>query len=371
VCAASAKVVVAMSGGVDSSVAAALLQQQGYQVIGMMLRLWSEEDREEDNRCCTPDAMAQARRVAALLGIPFYAVDAQQEFYDHVVRTWIDGYAQGITPNPCVACNRQVRWSYLLQRARALGADFMATGHYARLHSGPDGRIHLLRGADPAKDQSYVLHVLDQSRLAHALFPLGELSKPQVRQIAYELGLPVAARPDSQDLCFLGRGELRAFLLRNAPQIANPGPILTRDGREIGAHDGLAFYTIGQRKGIHVAAAQPFYVLAKDKERNALIVGTVQELGSAELTTSPVNWVSGEAPQETLRLQVKIRYKAAPAWGEITPLASGGAHIHFDQPLRDITPGQAAVFYADDECLGGGLISADCRADCPADCPAD
>jgi tRNA-specific 2-thiouridylase len=352
----STRVVVAMSGGVDSSIAAALLVQQGYQVIGMMMRLWNEPGQGANNRCCTPDAMAQARRVAALLGIPFYAVDAQQVFYDAVVRDFINGYTQGITPNPCLVCNRQVRWDFLLAHAQAMNAQFMATGHYARLNLGLDRRIQLLRALDLQKDQSYVLHVLDQQRLSQTLFPLGNFTKPEVRRMAHELGLPVAERPDSQDLCFLGQSSYGEFLLRQAPQVWNPGPIMTRDGKELGRHQGLAFYTIGQRKGIGVSSPQPLYVLAKDSSRNALIVGCRDELGKQELTAAAVNWIAGEPPSGSLRAQVKIRYKAQAAWAMVTPLEKTRARVEFDQPVRDITPGQAAVFYLDDVCLGGGII---------------
>ena len=345
-----------MSGGVDSSVAAALLVRQGHPVIGMMLRLWSEPGSEADNRCCTPDAMAQARRVAALLGIPFYAVDAQEIFRSTVVQAFIDGYTKGETPNPCLTCNRQVRWDFLLKHALALGAQYLATGHYVRLRQHPSQGFQVLRAGDERKDQSYVLHVLNQQQLSHALFPLGELTKPQVRQLAAEMGLPVAERPDSQDLCFLGAGDYRQFLLRNAPQVHTPGPILDRLGQQIGEHQGLAFYTIGQRKGLGVPSATPLYVLAKDLPRNALIVGGIDELGLSELQAHNINWISGRAPASPLRAQVKIRYKATPAWAEIIPLGEQAAQVRFEQPQRDITPGQAAVFYSEDVCLGGGMI---------------
>lgn len=349
-------VVVAMSGGVDSSVAAALLKQQGYNVIGMMLRLWSEPGSEMDNRCCTPDSMALARRMAARLGIPYYAVDARQYFHDTVVRAFIDGYAQGTTPNPCLRCNRHVRWEFLLQHALNLGASFMATGHYARLDRSDPSSIKLLRARDSGKDQSYVLHVLRQHQLQRALFPIGELTKPEVRQLARDFNLPVAERADSQDLCFLGNGDYRQFLLRNAPQIENPGPILNRAGKVLGQHQGLAFYTIGQRKGLGIASPQPLYVIEKDLQRNALIVGQKDELGGRELLAADVNWISGSSPQAPFRAQVKIRYKAQLAAATVTPLENQQARVIFDEPLRDITPGQAAVFYQDDLCLGGGII---------------
>ncbi len=349
------RIAIAMSGGVDSSVAAALLLRQGCEVIGMMLRLWSEPGTK-GNLCCTPDAMELAQRVAAQLDIPFYAVDARDAFYETVVQGFISGYAHGVTPNPCLLCNRHIRWGFLLERALTLGADFMATGHYARRRETGDGRLELLRAADPHKDQSYVLHILDQTQLSHSLFPLGEYTKPQVREMARDFGLPVAERPDSQDLCFVGDGDYHDFLRRHAPHTVNPGTILTRDGRELGQHQGLAFYTIGQRKGLGIASPCPLYVLEKDIVRNILIVGRKEEMGNDELTAGEVNWISGEPPTEPIRVQVKIRYKSREAWGRVTPLAGGRAHIKFEEPLLDITPGQAAVFYEGEVCLGGGII---------------
>jgi tRNA-uridine 2-sulfurtransferase len=355
-----ARVVVAMSGGVDSSVAAALLVQQGYDVVGMMLRLWSEPGKDASNRCCTPDAMAMARRVAAELGIPFYAVDAKEVFRSRVVQYFIDSYTQGDTPNPCLVCNRHVRWEFLLERALALGASAMATGHYVRVQHDSQSGYRLLKGVDPLKDQSYVLHVLNQSQLAHALFPLGELTKSQVRQLAHDFKLPVADRAESQDLCFLADSDYRSFLVRNVPGIENPGPILTRDGKEIGRHQGLAFYTIGQRKGLGVASQVPLYVLQKDMAGNALIVAPVEQLGKRSLLAGQLNWVSGKTPAQRFRAQVKIRYKARPAWGDVSLLVDDQALVRFDEPLRDITSGQAAVFYDGDYVIGGGaILSAD------------
>jgi len=350
------RVAVAMSGGVDSSVAAALLVEQGYEVIGLMLRLWSEPGAEADNRCCTPDAMAQARRVAAILGIPFYALDAQQVFHDTVVQAFLSGYAQGITPNPCLTCNRLIRWGFLLQQAQAFNARYLATGHYARLRRDAQGRFELLRALDQEKDQSYVLHVLTQEQLRRTLLPLGELTKPQVRELARRFNLPVAARLDSQDLCFLGGSDYRPFLQRHTPELLRPGPIYNRQGILLGQHQGLAFYTIGQRKGLGISAPQPLYVLAKDLAANALIVGRAEELGEREMTVAGVNWIRGEPPAAPFQAQVKIRYTARPSPALVIPLSQHQARLTFTQPQRDITPGQAAVFYQDELCLGGGII---------------
>lgn len=351
------KVVVAMSGGVDSSVAAALLQQQGYEVIGIMLRLWSEPGSEASNRCCTPAAMSIARRVAGQLGIPFYTINAQESFRNIVVQYFLDGYAAGGTPNPCLACNRQIRWEFLLERALALGADYMATGHYVRLVRENGRTVRLFEAVDKHKDQSYVLHVLNQDKLNHALFPLGELTKPEVRQIAADLNLPAATSKESQDLCFLAGQDYREFLQRYQPQLTHLGPILDRTGRQIGEHIGLVNYTIGQRKGLGIAAAEPMYVLGKDQPNNALIVGFAKELGSRELLAESVNWLSGAAPARPFSADVKIRYSASKASARVTPLPGGRAEVEFVDPVRDITPSQAAVFYVNSEVLGGGLIS--------------
>jgi tRNA-specific 2-thiouridylase len=352
-----AKVVVAMSGGVDSSVAAALLKEQGYDVTGMMLRLWSQPGKEESNRCCTLDSQLLARRVANKLDIPFYVVDAKDAFRDVVVEYFLDGYSRAETPNPCLMCNRHIRWGVLRDHALALGADYLASGHYARLKRKDDGEIQLLRGVDRGKDQAYVLHVLTQVKLRQSLFPVGDYPKNEIREMARKFGLPVASRADSQDLCFLAGGDYRDFLREYAPQTTQPGEIVASDGVVLGEHDGLAFYTIGQRKGLGIAAPAPLYVLAKNVATNQLLVGTADELGSQEMNVDKINWIAGRAPDEPIRAEVKIRYAAKEAWAEIVPIGASQAQITFDAPQRDITLGQSAVFYDGEICLGGGIIS--------------
>lgn len=351
------KVVVAMSGGVDSSVAAAMLKQQGYDVIGMMMRLWSEPGREESNRCCTPDSMAQARRVASMLDIPFYVVDAKSVFRGTVVQYFLDGYACGETPNPCLICNKKIRWEFLLNHALALGAEFMATGHYARRQTMDDGRYRLLRAMDVSKDQSYVLYMMNQEKLKRALFPIGDYPKSEIRHLAASFGLPTASRPDSQDLCFLAGEDYRNFIQRNAPEMLKAGDIVRHDGKVVGRHNGLANYTIGQRKGLGVSSPVPLYVVMKRTANNELIVGTQDELGSTELVAKDVNWVSGKVPPEPFHTDVKIRYTAKEAGALITPVNRDQAKVRFDTPQRDITAGQAAVFYVGDEVIGGGIIT--------------
>jgi len=368
----SERVVVAMSGGVDSSVAAALLVEQGFEVIGVMLRLWSEADGDlqlqlnpysatgtpqATNRCCSVEAIYDAQSVADRLGIPFYVINVEQPFKEQVVDLFVAEYAAGRTPNPCLACNRKIRFGYLLNYARTLGARYLATGHYARVRRDALGRYQLWRGVDRAKDQSYVLSVLGQADLDQVLFPAGEYTKPQVRALAAERGLPTASRVDSQDLCFIADGDYRRFLADHAPEAVQPGPIFDSHGRQLGTHHGLPAYTIGQRSGLGIAAAHPLYVLELDVARNALIVGAADELGRAWLRTGAVNWVAGEPPSGPFHADVQIRYRAHPAPALVTPSADGTTEARFVNPLRGVTPGQAAVFYDGEVCLGGGIIT--------------
>ncbi len=348
-------VVVAMSGGVDSSVAAALLVEEGYNVVGLMLRLWAEEGGSA-NRCCTPDAVADARRVADALGIPFYVRNYKEVFRNTVVQFFIDGYAEGVTPNPCIMCNREIRFNRLLKEALSLGGDYLATGHYVRVQQNEDKRYQLLKGIDHSKDQSYVLYTMTQERLARVKFPVGHYSKDTIRQIAKDKDLPVFNRPDSQDLCFLGTGDYRDFLKRQAPETARPGNIVNTAGEVLGEHNGLAFYTIGQRKGLGIHSAEKLYVIRMDSQTNNLVVGTKEELGQQTLIAKEVNFISGNVPIEPLDVTAKIRYKAREVEATLTMLPDNRAHLNFVGALRDITPGQAVAFFQGEEIIGGGMI---------------
>jgi tRNA-specific 2-thiouridylase len=387
-----ARIVVAMSGGVDSSVAAALLKEQGHEVIGMMLRLWSEPALIEDdgvervvqNKCCSLESVDDARRVARMLDIPFYLVNVEQEFKEHVVDYFYAEYMAGRTPNPCLTCNRHIRFTLLLNRALALDADYLATGHYVRVDQNPaTGRFRLRRGIDAGKDQSYVLHVLNQQQLSHACFPLGEYTKPQVRAMAAERGMSVASKAESQEICFVAQNDYRGFIDRYAKaqdeqelvgasvatqtrpsgqmiQIPRPGPILDSSGKTLGRHHGLAYYTIGQRKGLGVTSTEPLHVLKIDAEQNALVVGPAEGLLQSACTVGKMHYLSGEMPGAPFTAKVRIRYKAPEEEATITPLEGNRVRVTFERPQRAITPGQAAVFYGGeegDEVLCGGIIA--------------
>ncbi|MEM7331832.1 MAG: tRNA 2-thiouridine(34) synthase MnmA [Chloroflexota bacterium] len=352
------RVVVAMSGGVDSSVAAALLVEQGYDVVGLMMRLWSEPGIGPDapaNRCCTPDQMADARRVANMLGIPFYVIDSQTVFRKKIVQFFIDEHEKGRTPNPCIECNREIRFTYLLEYAMALDAQFLATGHYVQVMA-ENGRYHIRKGVDEKKDQSYVLHMLTQEKLGHVLFPIGGYTKPQVRELAANFGLPVASKSESQDLCFLGDGNYRRFLSDHGQKVDQPGPIITMDGAVLGQHKGLSSYTIGQRKGLGITTPEPVFVISKEAQTNTLRVGPRSVLGKQTVWVRDVNWVSGTVPNTAIDVEIKIRYKAKPILGSVEMREDGRALAHFFEPAFGVTPGQGAVFYVDDECIGGGII---------------
>jgi len=386
------RIVVAMSGGVDSSVAAALLKEQGHEVIGIMLRLWSEPGVIEDdgierivqNKCCSLESVDDARRVARMLDIPFYLVNVEQEFKNTVVDMFYKEYVAGRTPNPCLTCNRHIRFTVMLNRALALDADYLATGHYVRVDDHPvTGKRRLRRGIDAEKDQSYVLHVLNQQQLAHACFPLGSYTKTQVRALAAERGMMVATKAESQEICFVAQNDYRGFIDRYAANtvaereavgagvtgitksakplisLPKPGPIFDIHGKVLGRHRGLAFYTIGQRKGLGLTSQEPLHVLKIDAAQNALIVGPAAALERSSFTVGKMHYVSGVSPTRPFEANVRIRYKAPEAQALLTPLEGNRVNVTLSRPQRSITPGQAAVFYGGedgDEVLCGGII---------------
>lgn len=346
------RVAVAMSGGVDSSVTAALLVELGYSVEGYTMLLW----RPSLNDCVQPDYVASARSVCRQLGIPFHVLDLRQAFYARVVEGFAAEYARGRTPNPCLICNQYVKFGLLLEHARQNGCDRLATGHYARIMQ-EDGRYTLMRAVDVSKDQSYFLYSLDQERLATVLFPLGAHTKRRVRELAAGWNLTVAQRPESQDACFLEGVDYRKFLVERWPEVGRPGPIVDRSGHTLGRHKGLAFYTVGQREGLGIAAPHPLYVIGLDTGHNALVVGWAEELGRNAFLAEAMRYVSGEPPSSDVALEAKIRYRAIPVSARITPLSEAKARIDLGRPLRDITPGQAVVLYAGECVVGGGVIA--------------
>jgi len=349
-------VYVAMSGGVDSSVAVAKLLAQGYRVTGIHMLTWKDPKWEAAIKDLpAPEKLAE--NSAKSLGIPFIVLDIRDDFYQTVVKKFIREYIHGQTPNPCLFCNPQVKWGILQSYALSHGADFFATGHYACIERPPTGKVRLLRGVDHTKDQSYVLSMLSQFQLSRSLLPLGTLTKQAVRAFAKEMLLPVADRQDSQDLCFLGNVDYRDFLTRYAPDSLEKGDIVDNTGRVLGEHQGLAFYTIGQRKGIRIAASEPYFVINKDQENNRLVVGFADETGEKCLTAVQPNWISGVPPEIDSVYDVMVRYRSKPAPAVLTMTTEDKIRLEFMKRLRGITPGQVAVLYRDDICLGGGVIS--------------
>jgi len=353
------RVLVGMSGGVDSSATAALLLEQGYEVIGVTLKLWPQDcvSRAED-KCCGPQAVTDARAVCQQLGIPYYLVDEAAQFQDRVIRYFADEYKAGRTPNPCVMCNQNLKFGRLLERADQLGADYIATGHFARLdHNANGGRTLLRRGRDLRKDQSYFLFSLRQEQLSRALFPLGERTKTDTREVARHCRLKTADKEESMEICFVPDNDYGRFLEQNRLVEKHRGEIVDQQGRLLGHHEGIEFYTIGQRKGLGVSSPRPLYVLELDPASNRVVVGEDSALDQQDFLAERCNWIAEENPTRSFEAVVKIRYNHPGTLATVCPLPGNRARIKLRLPQRAVTPGQAAVFYQDDLVLGGGWIA--------------
>lgn len=353
------RIVVAMSGGVDSSVAAALLAEQGHDVIGISMQLYDQRQGagQAFGRCCALEDLHDARRVARTIGIPHYILNLERRFQETVVSNFVAEYAAGRTPIPCTHCNADLKFATLVERAAGFGADVVATGHYARVDDHPGtGRRRLRRGADPDKDQSYFLFSLSQDQLARASFPLGTLTKAQVRGEARRRQLPVAEKPDSQEICFVPDGNYSAFVEQHLAQ-PRAGFITDAAGQVLGRHDGVHRFTVGQRRGLRLSSTEPLYVTELRPETSTVVVGRRADLDRTSCDVAGVNWISGEVPDGPVRARVQIRHRHQPGAATITPTGPATVRVEFDHPERAIAPGQAAVFYDDDEVLGGGWIA--------------
>jgi len=354
------RVLVAMSGGVDSSVAAALLQKENYEVIGITMQIWPHSSSEENHlrpTCCSVVAIDDARRVASRLGIVHYVLNFREAFTQKVIDYFVNEYRQGRTPNPCIQCNRYIKFNLLLNKCQELGADFLATGHYARRgYDANNGRYLLWQGVDKEKDQSYFLYMLNQYQLARIIFPLGVFTKEEARKMAREWQLAVADKPASQEICFIADNHYGEFFRQYMPEIIKPGPILNLREEVVGEHQGIIFYTIGQRRGLGIGGGKPYYVISIDRERNAIIVGEARALYGHRLIATGVNFIPFERLTTPLNVEAKIRYRSLRAEAIVSPLRDNRVRVEFRRPQRAITPGQAVVFYQGETVIGGGTI---------------
>lgn len=351
------KALIAMSGGVDSSLAAKQMVDQGYDCIGCTMKLYTNEDAgvERTRTCCSLDDVEDARSVAYQLGMPYYVFNFADDFRDTVIRRFIDSYEKGVTPNPCIDCNRFMKFDKLAERAKVLGCDYVVTGHYARIEK--QGEHYVLKKAlDETKDQSYVLYGMTQQQLAHTLFPLGMLRKSEVRQLAERWGFVNAQKPDSQDICFVPDGDYARVIEKHTGRVPQPGRFVDTSGRVLGTHRGIIHYTIGQRKGLGLSLEEPMYVCRICPDTGDVVLGHSEDLMSREALVAEFNWISGEAPAEAIRCKAKVRYRQTEQWATAKPQEDGMVRLVFDEPQRAITPGQAAVLYDGDIVLGGGRI---------------
>ncbi len=349
------KVLVAMSGGVDSSVAAYLLKRKGYDVIGITMHLWGGVD--SDSACCSLSSVEDARKVASKIGFPHYTFNMKKVFEEKVVRNFIKEYKLGRTPNPCVRCNQHIKFDALMSKAEELGAQYISTGHYARIEK-KNGRYLLLKGVDPKKDQSYFLYPMSQKAMSRTLFPMGDITKTKTRKIARELGLPVADKEESQEICFVTKDNYGEFLKEYVSEKVKPGPILDKKGNVVGEHGGIIFYTIGQRRGLGIGGDGPYYVISIDKKRNAIVVGGKSDVFSKELLAGNLNLISIPELSKPMEVKARIRYNAKEEKALLESYDKGRVRVRFKKPVRAVTPGQSVVFYKGDVVVGGGTIEA-------------